>query len=92
MDEIRVAIKSHDDRRVVADFIPKLAKQDNEKFGIGIIMLDGTTYSSGDSEEPFSIQSISKVFALKMALGKVWDKMWKPVGREPSGSALNLMV
>lgn len=40
----------------------------------------------------FSIQSITKVFSLTMALGEVGDDLWKRVGREPSGSAFNSIV
>ena len=40
----------------------------------------------------FSIQSISKVFTLTLALGKVGDRLWRRVGREPSGSAFNSIV
>ncbi len=46
----------------------------------------------GDSSEPFSIQSISKVFTLTLALGKIGDRLWQRVGREPSGSAFNSIV
>ena len=41
---------------------------------------------------PFSIQSISKVFTLTLALGKVGDRLWRRVGREPSGSPFNSIV
>ncbi len=41
---------------------------------------------------PFSIQSISKVFTLTLALGMVGDKLWRRVGREPSGSPFNSVV
>ncbi len=41
---------------------------------------------------PFSIQSVSKVFTLTLALGKVGEGLWKRVGREPSGSAFNSIV
>src|SRR6201999_4466876 len=46
----------------------------------------------GDSDTPFSIQSISKVFTLTLALGKVGNRLWTRVGREPSGSPFNSIV
>ncbi len=46
----------------------------------------------GDSDMPFSIQSISKVFTLTLALGMVGDRLWRRVGREPSGSPFNSIV
>ncbi len=76
----------------VADYIPKLAKVDPRKFGIAAATANGDTFSTGDAEEPFSIQSISKVFAVTLALGKVGDGLWKRVGREPSGSPFNSIV
>ena len=41
---------------------------------------------------PFSIQSVSKVFTLTMALQKHGDALWSRVGREPSGSSFNSIV
>lgn len=76
----------------VADYIPALAAVDPNKFGLAVALADGSTHCLGDSDEPFSIQSISKVFTLSMALRKVGDALWKSVGREPSGSAFNSIV
>ena len=52
----------------------------------------GDCFSSGDVDVPFSVQSISKVFSLTMALGTLGDTLWTGVGREPSGSAFNSIV
>ena len=76
----------------VADYIPELARVDPKKFAISIADLDGKVVSTGDANEPFSIQSLSKVFTLALALGKVGDGLWKRVGREPSGTAFNSIV
>ncbi|MGQ3228858.1 MAG: glutaminase, partial [Blastomonas fulva] len=46
----------------------------------------------GDSHESFSIQSISKVFTLSMALRHYGEEVWNRVGREPTGSAFNSIV
>ena len=80
------------DRGTVADYIPPLARIDPAKFGIAVVEADGRVHVAGDADEPFSIQSVSKVFALTMALGRVGDALWKRVGREPSGSAFNSIV
>ncbi len=53
---------------------------------------DGNVAAGGDAETPFSIQSISKVFSLTLALGMAGDRIWRRVGREPSGSAFNSIV
>lgn len=76
----------------VADYIPALARVDPDKFGIAVVDLDGTVTALGDAEEPFSIQSVSKVFTLTLALGKRGDDLWRRVGREPSGSPFNSIV
>ena len=76
----------------VAHYIPELAGVDPSKFGLAITLLDGTEFHSGDAKEPFSIQSVSKVFTLTLALGKAGDNIWHAVGREPSGSAFNSIV
>jgi glutaminase len=59
---------------------------------MAITTVDGRVYRIGDAETAFSIQSISKVFMLTLALGKVGEQLWKRVGREPSGSAFNSIV
>jgi glutaminase len=76
----------------VADYIPELAKVDPKQFGMAIATVDGEVYTAGDAATPFSIQSISKVFMLTLALGKVGEAVWNRVGREPSGSAFNSIV
>lgn len=79
-------------RGKVADYIPPLASVPDTKFGIAVVMADGAVHVAGDADEAFSVQSISKVFALTLALGSEGDQLWKRVGREPSGSAFNSIV
>lgn len=76
----------------VADYIPALARIDPRKFGVAVITLDGELFTAGDAEEPFSIQSVSKVFTLTMALEKAGNALWARVGREPSGTPFNSIV
>jgi glutaminase len=76
----------------LADYIPELANVDPKRFGLAVVMLDGTGHAAGDADQPFSIQSISKVFLLTLALGKHGEGLWTHVGREPSGSAFNSIV
>ena len=80
------------DRGTVASYIPSLAKIDPAQFGIAIVTAEGETFTGGDAGAGFSIQSISKVFSLTLALGKVGDRLWNRVGREPSGNAFNSIV
>ena len=90
--EIAAEMAAMSDRGRVADYIPPLAAVSPDRFGIAVVLADGTCHLAGDADEPFSIQSISKVFALTLALGAVGDALWRRVGREPSGSAFNSIV
>ncbi|MBI1619288.1 glutaminase [Aquamicrobium zhengzhouense] len=92
VDAIAEEIQTREQRGKVADYIPQLAKVDPHHFGIAITTVDGQEFVAGDADLPFSIQSVSKVFALTLALGMVGDRLWNRVGREPSGSAFNSIV
>ena len=72
-----------------ADYIPALAKVNPDHFGICLNTVNGESYSIQDSGIRFSIQSISKVFALALALSIKGEDIWKQVGKEPSGTAFN---
>jgi glutaminase len=76
----------------VADYIPALARVDPRQFGLAVVTCHGESASIGDSDVPFSIQSVSKVFTLTLALGRLGDELWRHVGREPSGSPFNSIV
>lgn len=80
------------ERGTVADYIPSLARVSPDQFGIAVVLADGSVHAAGDADTAFSIQSVSKVFTLTMALQKHGDELWLRVGREPSGSAFNSIV
>ncbi len=90
--EIAGEMAQRTDRGEVASYIPELANVDPQRFGLVVIDADGHVAAGGDADVPFSIQSISKVFTLTLALGKSGDRVWRRVGREPSGSAFNSIV
>jgi glutaminase len=92
VSEIAVEVRARSDRGEVASYIPQLACVSPRAFGIVVADTQGNIAAAGDSETPFSIQSISKVFTLTLALGKVGDRLWRRVGREPSGSPFNSIV
>ncbi|CDZ28897.1 glutaminase [Neorhizobium galegae] len=92
VDEIHAKLTPRLGEGKVADYIPQLAHVDPKKFGMAIIGVDGQVFKAGDCDEPFSIQSVSKVFTLTLALGKHGETTWNRVGREPSGSAFNSIV
>jgi glutaminase len=76
----------------VADYIPELAKVSASHFGLAVVLADGRELVAGDADTGFSIQSVSKVFALVEALASHGEAVWQRVGREPSGSAFNSIV
>ncbi len=92
VDHIHVKLQERLGEGKVADYIPQLAHIDPKKFGIAVVTVDGKVHSAGDCNEAFSIQSVSKVFTLTLALGKHGETTWNRVGREPSGSAFNSIV
>jgi len=92
LPEIVAEVRARPDQGRVADYIPQLAKVPAGKFGIAVAPLSGPVVTSGDADEAFSIQSISKLFTLTLALGQIGDRVWDRVGREPSGNAFNSIV
>ncbi len=92
LDDIAADMAAEINRGAVADYIPPLACVSPDHFAMSIVDIDGNTTSAGDTDIPFSIQSISKVFSLTMALDSVGEALWSRVGREPSGSPFNSIV
>ena len=92
INEIAAAMAQAEERGKVADYIPELGHVDPQQFAISLATVDGRVYSAGCATTPFSIQSISKVFTLTIALGQMGDSLWTKVGREPSGDPFNSIV
>jgi glutaminase len=90
--DIADEMRQRSERGEVASYIPELACIDANAFGLVVIDAAGNVAAAGDADTPFSIQSISKVFTLTLALGKAGDRLWHRVGREPSGSPFNSIV
>ena len=77
----------------VADYIPELGKADRNALGIALSGKSGNIYAAGDAESRFTIQSISKVISLCVALESCgYDAVFDRVGMEPSGEAFNSIV
>jgi glutaminase len=73
-----------------ADYIPYLAQVDSKLFGIAAVSTDDQSYSVGDTAYAFSIQSISKVFTLALALEELGpEKVFERIGCEPTGRPFN---
>ncbi|WP_105900834.1 glutaminase B [Vibrio gangliei] len=77
----------------VANYIPALGCIANDKLAIAIYTNDGQVIKAGDADEAFSIQSISKVLSLTLAM-QIYqpEEIWRRVGKEPSGQAFNSMI
>ena len=73
-----------------ADYIPYLAQVDSNLFGIAIVTTDNQVLTLGDVKYSFSIQSISKVFTLALAMEELGpDKAFERIGSEPTGRPFN---
>ena len=92
LDGIGAEMVAAPERGRVADYIPELARVSADHFGMAVCTAEGETFTVGEAATPFSIQSISKVFTLAIALGRLGDQLWTRVGREPSGLAFNSMI
>lgn len=74
----------------VASYIPELGKADPDHFGIAVATTDGHVYEAGDTQVPFTIQSVSKAMVFALALDLLGaDKVEASIGVEPSGEAFN---
>jgi glutaminase len=92
LQEIATQMQATSARGKVASYIPELAGVDAAHFGIAVVLADGSEHFAGDAQTGFSIHSISKVFTLAIALGRLGDRLWLRVGREPSGQAFNSIL
>ncbi|MFF1400076.1 glutaminase [Streptomyces sp. NPDC058287] len=92
LERIATEIEQTPGRGRPADYIPALAACDPRRFGMAVAELDGTVHGVGDWQQPFSTQSLTKVFTLALVLAREGDELWEHVGREPSGNPFNSLV
>jgi glutaminase len=72
---------------------PETGTEARDKFAVSLADLDGDVHCAGDHDEPFALQSISKVFVYALALqdhGR--EHVLEHVGVEPSGDAFSSIV
>ena len=89
LEEIYETYKDLDEGEV-ASYVPELATAKAEWFGITVVTCEGQKFSVGDSEQSFTIQSVSKPFVYGMALedhGR--EAVHQKVGVEPAGNSFN---
>lgn len=75
----------------VASYIPELSHVNDANFGVSLNLINGKSYTVGNSESLFSIQSISKVFAVSKAFSILGGAIWERLGVEPSGNPFNYL-
>ena len=92
LKNIHQEVVSLQEEGMQATYIPELAKVNPNKYGVHIQFTNGNSASYGDSHEKFSIQSISKVLTLALALTKRGSALWDRVSVEPSGTAFNSLI
>ncbi len=92
LNEINANVECADLPGNVATYIPELGKVDPNKFGMHLCSISGEEFCFGYAEEKFSIQSISKVLTLSLALILEGEKLWERVDVEPSGDPFNSLV
>ncbi len=93
LDDSVTYAKSFPKTGAVASYIPELAKADPTRYGAAIALPNGRTLISGDTDVPFTMQSISKVVSLILALQTSgYDAVFKRVGMEPTGDAFNSII
>jgi glutaminase len=93
LDQINTEIRPLLGREgAVACYIPGLARVPMEQFGIALHTREGQEASAGDADTLFSIQSVSKLFTLTLAMRYLGDALWERMGREPSGNPFNSLV
>lgn len=74
----------------VANYIPELDKAKKEALGICVCDIEGNEYCAGDCDEKFTIQSISKIITLMLAiLDNGEEYVFSRVGMEPTGDPFN---
>ncbi len=92
LQELISSQSEHYKKGNVADYIPALAEVPEDLMGVCVATVDGKIFGAGDFTKPFSIQSISKIFSLVMAMNRKGESLWQRVNMEPSGQPFNSII
>ena len=93
LDDIKNQVEPLYGQGQIADYIPELGKVAPNQFAMCLSFInDDRQYLTGDTSQKFSIQSISKVFTLMLAVSKIGENVYQRVGIEPSGDPFNSLV
>ena len=91
LNNIHLEAKNSNEKGEVASYIPELKNIDASNFGVYLNMMDGNQFKTGQWDQSFSIQSISKVLSLSKSLQLVGCKVWNRMDVEPSGNPFNYL-
>jgi len=76
-----------------ASYIPELSKVNPKQLGVVTVNIDGECWYSGDYQSNFTIQSISKVATLILAvMDRGEEYVFSKVGMEPTGDRFNSII
>lgn len=92
LNDVAAAIEPDRGTGKVANYIPALAEVDPNCFGMSVVTVSGECFAVGQADHPFSLQSVTKVMSLTLALETLGDPFWARSGREPSGDPFNSLV
>ena len=77
----------------VATYIPELGKQSPELLGVAQVSMQGDLWAAGDADVPFTMQSISKVVSLGLALTELGEeRVFARVGVDPTADPFNSIM
>lgn len=89
VDEARIYTKEGQ----VAQYIPALREADPDKLAVAVYYPNGNCYAAGDVKHKMTLQSISKVISLALALmDRGEDFVFDYVGKEPTGDPFNSVI
>ena len=93
LEEALAIGRQHIAKGECASYIPELARADKNNLGICVLTRSVDRYAAGDTKTRFTIQSISKVISLAIALQHCgFDKVFEKMNMEPSGDAFDSLL
>ncbi len=92
LETIQKDVKKYYGKGSVAQYIPGLKNVKPKQFALTLIDNEQNIVSVGDDNIKFSIQSVSKVLSLTMAMNLLGEEVWGRMEREPSGKAFDSLI
>jgi len=77
----------------IADYIPELGKANPTDFSVSVVTMDGEITQAGDTNTSFTMQSVSKLFSLALALELLGPQVvFLKVGMDPTSEPFNSIL